>query len=367
MKAILYLEDGTYFYGENFGAQGEVTGEVVFNTSMTGYQEILTDPSYTGQMVTMTYPEIGNYGVNEEDVESDKVQVSAFIVKNYNEEYFNFRAQKSLGKYLKENNIIGIENIDTRSLTKKIREEGSMNGIISTEEFDLEILDKKVKEAPDMEGMNLVDTVTTKEVYKWNKLDNKKEYNVVVYDYGVKFNILRILEDLKCDLTVVPSDYPAEKVLDMDPDGIFLSNGPGDPAAVDYAIENIKKLKNKKPIFGICLGHQLAALSLGGKTYKMKFGHRGANQSVIDMDTKKVDITSQNHGFAVDMDSLEGMDLKYINLNDNSSEGMVGKDILTVQHHPEASPGPHDSFHIFNDFIKMMEMNKNGKKESSNS
>jgi len=362
-KAILYLKDGTYFYGESFGATTETTGEVVFNTSMTGYQEILTDPSYTGQMVTMTYPEIGNYGVNIEDVESDKVQAAGFIVKNYNEEYSNYRGEKSLGDYLKENNIPGIQGIDTRALTKKIREDGSMNAIISTEEFDLEKLQAKVDQAPNMEGADLVKTVTTKKVYKWNKLDNEKKYNVVVYDYGVKFNILRILESLGCNLTVVPADYSYKKVLDLNPDGIFLSNGPGDPAAVSYAIENIKELIGKKPIFGICLGHQLTALSLGGNTYKMKFGHRGGNQPVQNTKNRKVEITSQNHGFAVDINSLDNnkIDVKYVNLNDETLEGMNAKDLLTVQYHPEASPGPHDSFYIFKDFIKMMEMKKNEK------
>jgi carbamoyl-phosphate synthase small subunit len=365
MKAILYLEDGTYFEGENFGMSGEILGEVVFNTSMTGYQEILTDPSYKGQIVTMTYPEIGNYGVNFEDIESDKVQATGFIVKHYNEYHSNFRAEKSLGDYLKENKIIGVQSIDTRALVKKLREKGAMNGIISTEDFDLESLKSKLEKAPNMEGLDLVKEVTTEKIYKWNKTDSDKKYSVVVYDFGVKYNILRILESLGCDLTVVPATTPWQEVLDMNPDGIFLSNGPGDPASLDYAINNIKELISKKPIFGICLGHQLAGLALGGSTFKLKFGHRGGNQPVQNCVTKKVEITAQNHGFAVDKDTLsDDIELKFISLNDNVLEGLGSdeKNILTVQHHPEASPGPHDSFYIFEEFIKMMERDKNGAK-----
>ncbi len=362
MKAVLYLEDGTFFMGENFGAEGEMSGEVVFNTSMSGYQEILTDPSYTGQMVTMTYPEIGNYGINEEDMESKKVQVSGFIVKNYNDNYSNYRANKSLGQYLKENNIIGISGVDTRELTKKLREKGSMNGIISTVEFNPEVLKEKMKSVPSMEGLDLVKNVTTDKAYKWNKTDVEKKYNVVVYDFGVKYNILRILESLGCDLTVVPAGTPAKDVLAMNPDGIFLSNGPGDPAAVDYAIENIKELIGKKPVFGICLGHQLTALALGAKTYKLKFGHRGGNQPVQNLKNSKIEITSQNHGFAVDKNSADSsIGIKYMNINDNTVEGLQidDKKLLSVQYHPEASPGPHDSLYIFEDFIKMMEKEKN--------
>lgn len=358
MKSILYLEDGTYFYGENFGMSGEIIGEVVFNTSMTGYQEILTDPSYRGQIVTMTYPEIGNYGVNSEDVESNKVQAKGFIVKHYNDFYSNHRAEKSLGQYLKENNIVGFHGIDTRALVKKLREGGAMNGIISTEDFDIESLKAKLAKAPKMEGLDLAKDAGTDIIYKWSQSDIEKKYNVVVYDYGVKTNILRILDSLGCDLTVVPADTSWEKVLEMNPDGIFLSNGPGDPAAVTYAIENIKNLIGKKPIFGICLGHQLTGLALGGETYKLKFGHRGGNQPVQDLDTKKVEITAQNHGFAVKKSSLpEYVDAKYISLNDDVLEGIKSdeKMFLSVQHHPEASPGPHDSFYIFKEFIKMME------------
>lgn len=371
MKAILYFEDGTYLIGENFGADGEIIGEVVFNTSMTGYQEILTDPSYRGQLVTMTCPEIGNYGVNSEDVESEKVQAAGFIVKNYNDEYSNFRGEKSLAKYLKENGVIGIKGVDTRAITKKTREKGAMNAIISTLEFDIEKLAQKLKEAPSMEGLDLVKEVTTDKIYKWNKLNNEKKYNVIVYDFGVKQNILRILENLGCDLTVVPARTSAKEILELNPDGVFLSNGPGDPAAVDYAIKNIEQIISKVPVFGICLGHQLASLALGGKTYKMKFGHRGGNQPVKDVNTGKIEITAQNHGFAVDADSLKdkGGKIKYINLNDNTVEGISyeEKDLLTVQHHPEASPGPHDSYHNFEEFIKMMEMRKNVEAQNSNS
>lgn len=358
MRAVLYLEDGTSFYGEGFGAEGEITGEVVFNTSMTGYQEILTDPSYTGQIVTMTYPEIGNYGVNEEDVESDKIQASGFIVKSYNDNYSNHRATKSLGQYMKENKITGISGIDTRALTKKLRDQGSMNGIISTIDFDIESLKKKLSKAPDMNGLNLAKEVSTNETYKWNKLDNEKKYKVVAYDFGIKYNILRILESLGCDLTVVPWDTPAEKVLEMNPDGIFLSNGPGDPAAVEIAIENIKKLIGKKPIFGICLGNQLIGLAMGASTYKLKFGHRGGNQPVKNLETGRIEITSQNHGFAVDSSTLgKDVTVNLLNINDNTVEGIKSDDnyLFSVQYHPEASPGPHDSHYLFNDFIKLMD------------
>lgn len=363
MKAVLYLEDGTCFYGESFGSEGEITGEVVFNTSMTGYQEILTDPSYTGQIVTMTYPEIGNYGVNSEDIESGKVQAAGFIVKNYNDNYSNYRADKSLSQYLAENGKIGISGIDTRALTKKLREKGAMNGIISTVDFDTESLKNKLSSAPNMEGLNLAKVVSTDKEYKWNKENTEKKYNVVVLDFGVKYNILRLLESHGCDLTVVPWDTSAEAILEKNPDGIFLSNGPGDPAAVTVAIENIKKLIGKKPIFGICLGHQLTGLAFGAETYKLKFGHRGGNQPVKNMENGKIEITSQNHGFAVDAKSLEGknIDVSYMNVNDTTIEGIRCEDeyIFSVQYHPESSPGPHDSNYIFEDFIKLMDKWKN--------
>ena len=371
MKAKLLLENGTVFTGTSFGAQGETTGEVVFNTSMTGYQEILTDPSYAGQIVTMTYPLIGNYGVNPDDMESVKPQVAGFVVKEYSAFPSNFRSVESLGDWLKKNAIIGIEGIDTRMLTKILRSSGAMRGIISTEALDDETLLEKVRKSPEMTGWDLAKQVTTKEVYKWNSIDKtpfalklqktprEKRWKVAVYDYGVKYNILRRLTAYGCDLTVLPAGFPAEKLLEMQPDGIFLSNGPGDPAAVTYGIENIKKLLGKKPIFGICLGHQLLALALGGKTYKLKFGHRGANHPVKNLLTEGIEITSQNHGFAVDPDSLDAgtVEVTHINLNDQTNEGIRHKSlpVFSVQYHPEASPGPHDSDYLFARFIEEME------------
>jgi carbamoyl-phosphate synthase small subunit len=371
MKAKLILENGTIFTGTSFGAQGETTGEVVFNTSMTGYQEILTDPSYAGQIVTMTYPLIGNYGVNPDDMESVKPQVAGFVVKEYSAYPSNFRSVESLGDWLKKNSIIGIEGIDTRMLTKILRSSGAMRGIISTESLDDETLLAKVRKSPEMTGWDLAKQVTTKEVYKWNNIDKtpfalkiqkkpgEKRWKVAVYDYGVKHNILRRLTAYGCDLTVLPASYPAEKLLEMQPDGIFLSNGPGDPAAVTYGIENIKKLLGKKPIFGICLGHQLLALALGGRTYKLKFGHRGANHPVKNLLTETIEITSQNHGFAVDPDSLDTgtVEVTHINLNDQTNEGIRHKSlpVFSVQYHPEASPGPHDSDYLFARFIELME------------
>jgi carbamoyl-phosphate synthase small subunit len=373
MKAKLALEDGTVFTGEAFGAETEVTGEVVFNTSMTGYQEILTDPSYAGQIVTMTYPLIGNYGVNAEDMESARPQVAGFIVKEYFDFYSNFRATGSLGDWLARHKIMGIQGIDTRMLTKIIRTTGAMRGVISTVDLNDENLIAKARKSPTMTGLDLATTVTTPKPYAWDEVDrtpfllppslktrsNGKRWNVVVYDYGVKYNILRRLNMYGCKLTVVPSQYTAEQILDMNPDGIFLSNGPGDPAAVRYAIQNIKKLIGKKPIFGICLGHQLLALALGGKTFKLKFGHRGANHPVKNLLNSEIEITSQNHGFAVDPRSLDPatIEITHVNLNDGTNEGFRHRrlPIFSVQYHPEASPGPHDSDYLFARFIEMME------------
>lgn len=371
MKAKLMLENGTVFAGESFGATGETTGEVVFNTSMTGYQEILTDPSYAGQIVTMTYPLMGNYGVNADDLESARPQAAGFVVKEYSEFPSNFRSESSLGTWLEKHGIIGIENIDTRMLTKMIRSIGAMRGIISTQDSDDESLLAKVKKTPHMTGLDLATRVTTAEMYKWSTVDRtpfallpavspkQKKWNVVVYDYGVKYNILRRLTSYGCDLTVLPANTPAEKVLATEPDGIFLSNGPGDPAAVKYAILNLKKLIGKKPIFGICLGHQLLALALGGKTFKLKFGHRGANHPVKNLLSGAIEITSQNHGFAVDPGSLNSKDVEitHLNLNDNTNEGFRHRSlpIFSVQYHPEASPGPHDSDYLFAQFIAMLE------------
>lgn len=373
MKGKLALENGTVFTGEAFGAASEVTGEVVFNTSMTGYQEILTDPSYAGQIVTMTYPLIGNYGINFEDLESVKPQVAGFVVKEYFDFYSNFRAKSSLGDWLEQHGVMGIQGIDTRMLTKIIRTTGAMRGIISVKDLDDDNLVAKARKSPEMTGWDLATVVTTQKPYQWDQVDktrfalapqtktklNGKRWNVVVYDYGVKQNILRRLVSYGCNLTVLPASCSAEEVLDMDPDGIFLSNGPGDPAAVKYAIQNIKKLVGKKPIFGICLGHQLLGLAVGGKTFKLKFGHRGANHPVKNLLTGDIEITSQNHGFALDPNSLDSsqIEITHVNLNDGTNEGFRHRElpIFCVQYHPEASPGPHDSDYLFAQFIEMME------------
>jgi carbamoyl-phosphate synthase small subunit len=371
MKAKLVLENGTIFTGESFGANGEMTGEVVFNTSITGYQEILTDPSYAGQIVTMTYPLIGNYGVNTDDLESVKPHISGFVVKEYSEFPSNFRSTESLGHWLTQHNIVGIQGIDTRMLTKMIRSVGAMRGIISTADGDNKNLLAKVQRSPRMSGLDLASRVTTAKSYLWDKVDttpfalplantaSKKKCNVVVYDYGVKQNILRRLTSYGCNLTVLPAQTSAEDVLKMNPDGIFLSNGPGDPAAVTYAIESLKKLIGKKPIFGICLGHQLLALALGGKTFKLKFGHRGANHPVKNLKTGAIEITSQNHGFAVDPDSLDpqSIEITHENWNDHTNEGFRHRSlpIFSVQYHPEASPGPHDSDYLFKQFRETMD------------
>lgn len=376
MIAKLALENGTVFTGEHFGAEGETFGEVCFNTSLTGYQEILTDPSYAGQIVTMTYPLIGNYGVNPDDVESVKPQVSGFIVKEYFDFHSNWRANSSLGDWLKKNNILAIQGLDTRMLTKILRTQGAMRGVISTVDLDDASLVAKAKASPEMNGLDLAKKVTTAKQYRWSDVDTTSfalttkngetrnaKYKVVVLDYGVKQNILRRLATYGCDLTVVPASCSAEEVLAMEPDGIFLSNGPGDPDAVKYAIENIKKLVGKKPIFGICLGHQLLGLALGGKTYKLKFGHRGGNHPVKNLKTNIIEITSQNHGFAVDWKSMDPsqVELTHVNLNDQTVEGFEHKHhpVFCVQYHPEASPGPHDSDYLFSKFIQMMEKQKN--------
>ncbi len=371
MIAKLALENGTVFTGISFGAQGEVLGEVVFNTSLTGYQEILTDPSYCGQIVTMTYPLIGNYGVNAEDVESIKPQVAGFIVKEYLDAYSNFRASESLGTYLRRHNIIAIEGIDTRMLTKMIRTVGALRGILSTTDLNDESLITKARHSPSMAGQDLASVVTCTERYSWDSIDRtpfalpptiaippQHRYKVVVYDFGVKHNILRRLVTYGCELTVVPAQTPADDTLAMNPDGIFLSNGPGDPEAVTYAIKTFRSLIGKKPMFGICLGHQILALALGGRTYKLKFGHRGGNHPVKNLITSEIEITSQNHGFAVDWDSMDHntVTLTHLNLNDNTVEGFRHKELplFCVQYHPEASPGPHDSDYLFREFITLM-------------
>ncbi len=359
MRAKLALADGNVFTGESFGAEGETAGEVVFNTSMIGYQEILTDPSYCGQIVTMTYPHIGNYGINPEDVESSKPQVAGFVVREYSKFYSNYRASESLGDYLKRNDKVGIEGIDTRKLTRIIRDSGAMNAVISTTDLDDASLVKKAKAFPSMSGLDLAKVVTTKAAYRFSKNGKSDfKYRVVAYDYGIKTNILRKLYERGCDVTVVPASLPADEVLKLNPDGVFLSNGPGDPAAVSYAIESVRQLIGRKPIFGICLGHQILALAAGGKTFKMKFGHRGANHPVKHLENETVEVTSHNHGFAVDPDSLPSdYEITHIDLNDNILEGFRHKTlpVFCVQYHPEASPGPHDSDYLFDDFIKAME------------
>lgn len=359
MKAILALEDGTIFEGQGFGAKGEKEGEVVFNTSMAGYQEILTDPSYKGQIVTMTYPLIGNYGVNQEDIESRKPFVEAFVVKECSNLASNWRCEKSLDEYLKENNIIGIEDIDTRALTRHIRLEGAMKAVISTEDLDAKSLTKKAKDSPGLIGLDLVKDVTFEKIKSWSE---KGKYNVVVVDTGTKYNILRELVDRDCKVTVVPAKTSAEQIFDLKPDGIMLSNGPGDPAGVPYVVETVKQLIGKFPIFGICFGHQMLGLALSGKTYKLKFGHHGGNHPVKDLKTGKVHITVQNHCFCVDIDSLnkDDIEITHINLNDQTLEGIRHKKlpIFSVQFHPEASPGPHDAKYMFDEFVEMMEQNR---------
>lgn len=367
-KAILALSDGLVFEGESFGAEGEATGEVVFNTSMTGYQEILTDPSYKGQIVTMTYTQIGNCGTNPEDTESSRPWVEGFVVKEHSDFPSNWRMKMSLSDYLKKNGIVGIQGIDTRALTRHLRDYGAQPGIISTVDLDYRSLAERAAGLPKMSGLDLVKDVTCKEPYKWDEGDwslangytknIKGKYRVVAYDYGIKRNILRLLVSAGCEVTVVPATMPAHEVLAMDPDGVFLSNGPGDPEPLTYAIENIKKILGKKPIFGICLGQQLLGLALGGRTYKLKFGHHGANQPIMDLATRRVEIAAENHGFAVDMESVkEHCVLTHINLNDRTCEGMSHKKLpaFSVQYHPEASPGPHDGRYLFARFVEMME------------
>jgi len=363
LKGYVVLEDGTIFEGESFGAEGESVGEVVFNTSMTGYQEILTDPSYSSQIITMTYPLIGNYGINDENVESAKVQVAGFIVKEACKYPSNFTSQMSLPEYLQENGIVGIEGIDTRALTRHIRLAGAMKGVVATGDCDTAELVKKAQAWHGLSGLDVVKDVTCSKPYKWEfQTSIPKKFNLVAYDFGIKFNILRILAKLGCDITVVPAKTSPAEVLAMNPDGIFLSNGPGDPAAVTYAIETIGELLGKKPLFGICLGHQLLSLALGAKTYKLKFGHRGANHPVRNEHTKEIEITSQNHGFCVDTDSLKNSNvtMTHLNLNDNTCEGLEDRErnLFSVQYHPEASPGPHDSVYLFEKFITCMEANK---------
>ena len=356
-SSILLLDDGKKFEGKPFGFNGETIGEVCFNTGMTGYQEILTDPSYCKQIVTMTSPHIGNYGVNEEDVESDNIQVSGFIIKEETLIPSNWRSVTSIGDYLRKNKVVGIQHLDTRELTRHIRDNGAMNGIISSTDSNVDSLREKLNKAPSMNGLDLAKVVSTKKIYEWSS-DGK--YKIAAIDYGIKHNILNLLTENNCRVTVFPAKTSAEEILKFNPDGVFLSNGPGDPAAVTYGIEMVKELLGKKPIFGICLGHQILSLALGASTFKLKFGHRGINHPVKNMVSNNVEITSQNHGFAVDINSLpENVISTHINLNDNTSEGVQCEDLkaFSVQYHPEASPGPHDSRYLFNKFIDLIEGN----------
>jgi carbamoyl-phosphate synthase small subunit len=370
--AKLALEDGSVFTGRAFGATGEAAGEVVFNTSMTGYQEVLTDPSYTGQIVTMTYTEIGNYGINAEDRESRAVQVEGFVVRELSRVASNFRSHQHLGDYLRDAGVIGIEAIDTRALVRKLRIRGAMNGVLTTENIDDLSLIKKAKSAQSIVGRDLAQTVMPEKAFPWKEgfitpfasqdlHPGKRRHRVVALDFGMKWNILRCLNQIGCDVTVVPGNTPAKDILALEPDGIFISNGPGDPEPLTYAIQTLRDLIGKKPMFGICLGHQLLGQALGGKTFKLKFGHRGSNQPVLDQRTGKVEITSQNHGFAVDANSLPSdVEATHINLNDQTLEGLRHKKypVFSVQYHPEASAGPHDSSYLFEEFRDMLEKNR---------
>jgi carbamoyl-phosphate synthase small subunit len=366
--AKLALEDGTVYTGRSFGATGESFGEVVFNTSMTGYQEVLTDPSYKGQIVTMTYPLIGNYGVNAEDQESQKPQVDGFIVRELTRVPSNFRSQKSLQDYLRDNGIMGLEGIDTRALVRHIRVRGAMTGVLSTTDLDDASLVEKARTAPNLVGRDLVKEVLPSQPFQWSQGFTSKfasellparavTHHVVALDFGMKWNILRCLTQVGCRVTVLPGTAKANDVLSHKPDGVFLSNGPGDPAMLTYAQETIRGLAGKKPIFGICLGHQIVGLALGATTFKLKFGHRGANQPVLNYLTNRVEITTQNHGFAVKTETLPShLEATHVNLNDQTLEGLRHRKlpIFSVQYHPEASAGPHDSSYLFQQFQTMM-------------
>ena len=385
-KALLALADGTLFEGRALGYEGETVGEVVFNTAMTGYQEVLTDPSYKGQIITMTCPHIGNYGMTPEDVESRRVWAEGFIVKEASVLASNWRSRQQLQDYLQEAKIVAIEGLDTRALTRHLREHGSQQGLITHVEVDGRRAVEKAKKAPSIIGRDLATTVTCEKAYQWaegsgewiRSLDDKtrvvatRRWHVVAYDFGVKLNILRQLVDVGCDVTVVPASTTATQVEALKPDGIFLSNGPGDPEGVPYAIEAVRQLIGHHPVFGICLGHQILGLALGLKTYKLKFGHHGANHPVMDLRTRQVEITSQNHNFAVQVthpitaipdrppviDTAFGkVAVTHVSLNDHSIEGLacVDRPVFSVQYHPEASPGPHDSGYLFTEFIQLME------------
>jgi carbamoyl-phosphate synthase small subunit len=385
MEALLALEDGRTFRGKSFGADGEVSGEIVFNTSLTGYQEILTDPSYAGQVVVLTYPLIGNYGINSQDAESARPFAEGLVVREIAQIPSNWRQQSSLPDYLRQHNIVGISEIDTRALVRHIRTHGAMRCMISTRDLHPASLVRKTQSQPMMVGQDLVKEVTCREEYPWQDSSfdlfparkrkskgtavkkNPRPFKVAAFDFGIKHNILRLLTDHGCDLTVVPATTGASQILSLNPDGIFLSNGPGDPEPVTYAIDTVRQLLGKKPIFGICLGHQILGLALGGRTYKLKFGHRGGNHPVMRMSTSQVEITAQNHGFAVDIDSLpkSEIEITHVNLNDQTLEGFRHKSLpaFCVQYHPESSPGPHDSRYLFEEFKSMMLQQQSGKSE----
>jgi carbamoyl-phosphate synthase small subunit len=370
--ANLALANGQVFSGQAFGADGEVDGEVVFNTSMTGYQEILTDPSYNGQIVTMTYPLIGNYGISPEDVESRGLFLRGFVIRELCDIPSNFRSRESLDSFLRRNNVIGIQGLDTRALVRQIRTQGAMKGVLSTIDLDDESLRRKVAAAPGLVGRDLVQEVMPGAASDWETplsdlgrpsdfqsgLEHPTGLHVVAIDYGMKWNIARYLRDLGCRVTVVPGTTTAAEILALDPDGVCLSNGPGDPEPLTYSINTIRDLIGRKPIFGICLGLQLLGLAFGGKTYKLRFGHRGANQPVLNKRTGRVEITSQNHGFAVDISSLpDDIEVTHINLNDQTVEGIRHKTlpVFGVQYHPEAAAGPHDSHYLFHEFLQLMQ------------
>jgi carbamoyl-phosphate synthase small subunit len=371
--AKLALADGTVYSGKGFGAEGEVFGEVVFNTSLTGYQEILTDPSYCGQIVTMTYPLIGNYGVNPEDVESKGLSLSGFVVRELCRRPSNYRLSQPLNEYLAEAGVVGIEGIDTRALVRRIRVHGAMTGVLSTVDLDSDSLVAKARQSPELVGQDLVQQVVPEKAREWSEglselgkpffLTAERtpfgdaQPHVVAVDYGMKWNIARHLRELGCRVSIVPGTASADEILSHEPDGIFLSNGPGDPRPLTYAIETIRQLLGKKPIFGICLGHQLLGLALGGKIFKLKFGHRGANQPVRCIASGRVEITTQNHGFALNADRLpEGTEVTHLNLNDETVEGIRNAELgaFGVQYHPEAAAGPHDSHYLFDEFGKML-------------
>ncbi len=356
-KSKILLENGIYLEGLSLGHIGTTGGELCFNTGMTGYQEILTDPSYSGQIINMTYPHIGNYGVNNEDVESNKIQCSGFIVRQASEFPSNFKSTSTINNYLKQNKVVGIQEIDTRMITRIIRDEGAMNGIITSERISKDEMLNRLKALPEMNGLDLAQAVSCNHPYLFKPI-NKFNYKIAAIDYGIKSNILRIFDSYKCEIKVFPAKTNRDEILDYNPDGIFLSNGPGDPSACKYAINTVKSLLGIKPIFGICLGHQILSLSLGAKTFKLKFGHRGCNHPVKNLETNTVEITSQNHGFAVMDNDLSGdIKITHRNLNDGTIEGISCEKYkaFSVQYHPESSPGPHDSKYLFKNFIDLME------------